>query len=62
MKTKTPNIKELRQAIADYIRSEGCGCCSDYEGHKTAKVRIAELLDVPMYKDGSGYDFKQFET
>jgi len=55
-------IKEIRTAIADYMSSEGCSCCSDYENHKIHKDRIGRLLKVPMYEDKSGYDFSKFKT
>lgn len=52
------SLPEIRKAIANYMRSEGCGCCkgSDHEEHEET---IAKLLNVPMYKDGSGYDFAE---
>lgn len=52
---------QLRTAIADYIRSEGCSCCRG-KSHDDDQNRLAELLDVPQYEDGSGYDFYQFCT
>lgn len=54
--------KEIRTAVADYIRAEGCSCCRDIEGHKKAQKRIAKLLKVPPYSDGSGFDFSKFRT
>jgi len=51
---------ELIQAIADYIHSEGCGCCEDEIPHDNARDKLGQILDVPMYKDKSGYDFSQF--
>lgn len=54
--------EQIRQAIADYMRSEGCGCCRNQEKHDEAERVLAGLLDVPMYKDASGYDFNQFST
>lgn len=50
----------LRTAIAELIATEGCGCCSDYDKHEAAKAKLGRLLDVPMYSDGSGYDFNKF--
>jgi len=62
-KGKYELLKQLiRQAIADYMASEGCGCCSDAEWHAENEKKLAELLDVPMYEDGSGYDFAKFRT
>ncbi len=49
----------LRQAVADYIGSEGCSCCrgNDHDAHR---ARLGELLGVPKYPDGSGHDFGRF--
>lgn len=49
--------KELRKALGEYIESEGCSCCENIEDHKEAAEKLAKLLNVPKYKDGSGYDF-----
>ena len=54
--------KELREAVADYMRSEGCSCCQDIDGHKEHAARLAKLLNVPMYDDKSGYDFGKFRS
>lgn len=54
--------KQIRQAVADYIASEGCSCCQNIRRHKEAKKRLAVLLNVPAYPDGSGYDFGKFES
>lgn len=53
--------KELRRAVADYMRSEGCSCCEGLD-HDDHKERIAKLLNVRKYPDGSGYDFGPYET
>lgn len=53
---------EIRTAVADYMQSEGCGCCQDREAHVEHTKVLAELLDVPEYPDGSGYDFGKFIT
>jgi hypothetical protein len=55
------NIKNIRRAVADYMHSEGCGCCTGLKHQKHAAA-LAELLRVPKYKDGSGYDFARFRT
>lgn len=62
MARKTVKIEEIRTAIADYIRSEGCSCCCNNEKHDEDKKRIAKLLQVPPYDDNSGYDFGQFQS
>lgn len=59
--TPAERIK-IRNAVADYMRSEGCSCCRDHEGHERNAERLALLLDVPRYADGSGYDFSKFAT
>ena len=59
---KEPSIVVMRRAVADYMRTEGCSCCRDIEGHDKAKKRLAKLLNVPQYDDGSGFDFYRFST
>ncbi len=54
------DIKKIRRAVADYMFSEGCSCCSDYEQHQKDKAKLGKLLDAPMYDDKSGYDFSKF--
>lgn len=54
--------KQIRTAIADYMRSEGCSCCRDVDAHKIHKEVIAKLLNVKKYSDGSGYDFSLYRT
>ncbi len=56
------SVEEIRCAISDYMRSEGCSCCENVDTHEQHEKRIAELLNVPMYDDNSGYDFYQFNT
>ena len=55
-------IEKIRQAVADYMYSEGCSCCQNVEAHKKAEAQLASLLNVPAYKDGSGYHFSKFRT
>jgi hypothetical protein len=52
----------IRQAVADYMRSEGCRCCQNIEAHEKHAVTLGALLDVPKYEDDSGYNFAQFST
>ena len=54
--------KDIRETIANYMQSEGCDCCRDSEKHNESKKRLAKLLSVPQYSDGSGYDFNKFAT
>lgn len=53
-------IAHVRAAFADYWYAEGCSCCRDIEKHDKAARELAQLLDVPMYADKSGYDFSKF--
>jgi hypothetical protein len=55
-------LAEIRQAVADYMQSEGCDCCRDVDAHKEHEKRLAELLKVPQYKDRSGYNFGKFRS
>ncbi len=55
-------LETIRQALADYMQSEGCSCCEDRPAHEKAAAMLAGLLEVPMYDDGSGYNFNQFAT
>lgn len=55
-------IEKIRQALADYMSSEGCSCCQRPEEHHEAAMRLGQLLDIPAYTDGSGIDFWQFTT
>lgn len=53
----------LRQAVADYMESEGCSCCRDHEAHPLHRKRLAELLSVPPHKDDPDYyDFSPYRT
>lgn len=54
--------KQLREAIANYMQSEGCSCCRDNEAHEVHKEVLGKLLRVPKYDDGSGYDFGKFKS
>lgn len=52
--------REIRQAVADYMYSEGCGCCRDYDAHKLHTERLGKLLKVSKYDDGSGRNFSKY--
>lgn len=49
---------EIGRAVAFYMNSEGCSCCES-DKHSQHKAALAVLLGVPMYDDGSGYNFYQ---
>lgn len=59
---EAPTIAEIRKAVADYMGSEGCSCCSDRDAHKKHEATLAKLLRVPKYSDGSGFDFTRYQT
>ena len=59
---ETEELKaELRKAFAAYRSAEGCSCCRNTQGYEAAEERLAALLDVPKYSDGSGFDFYRFK-
>jgi hypothetical protein len=62
MKKESEIIADIRQAVADYMASEGCGCCQNVDKHEDAAKRLAKLLGVKMYADKSGYDFNKYKT
>jgi hypothetical protein len=51
----------VRQAVADYMYSEGCSCCRG-SSHDEDAARLAKLLKVKKYSDGSGYDFYRYRS
>lgn len=55
-------LKKLRTAVANYMSSEGCGCCRDHDVHKKNTEILAQFLKVPKYNDGSGYNFIKFKA
>lgn len=54
--------KALRQAVADYMQSEGCSCCQDRDAHQQHTAMLAKLLKVEPYSDSSGFDFNKHAT
>lgn len=52
----------LRTAVADYMCSEGCSCCRNSYRHEENAARLAELLHVEPYEDGSGFNFFQYRS
>ena len=54
------SLEEVRRAVANYMRSEGCSCCQNYDAHKEHTEILGKLLKVKPYKDGSGYDFSKY--
>ena len=57
--TRGVTLAEIRTAVADYIGTEGCSCCES-PSHPDHKERLAKLLRVKKYDDGSGYDFGRY--
>jgi len=60
-KDKREFLQQVRTAVADYMQSEGCSCCRGHL-HEEHAARLAALLNVPPYDDGSGHNFSQFKT
>jgi hypothetical protein len=58
-------LQQLRTAVANYIYSEGCGCCEDYPTHAKWRGELAWLLNVPKWENKSGTykdDFGRYQT
>ena len=55
-------LEQIRQAFADYYKSEGCSCCRDESKHNEAEKRLAELLKPDMYEDGSGFNWNLYAS
>lgn len=55
-------LADVRQAVADYMRSEGCSCCEDSSAHSQHEEQLAKLLGVEPYDDDSGYNFPKYRT
>lgn len=56
------SVAEVRQAFADYYKSEGCSCCQDTKAHEKAEQKLAELLQPDQYDDESGFDWYKYAT
>jgi hypothetical protein len=61
-KKRKLTIPILREAVANYMFSEGCSCCESINAHAKHKRRLGKLLNVEMYDDGSGYNFSKYRT
>lgn len=55
-------IKEIRELVANLLSASGCSCCRDDKGWYGNIKKLAKILKVPKYKDGSGYDFYKFKS
>ena len=51
-----------REAIANYMWSEGCSCCEDTNAHREHEEVLGKLLKVKKYDDSSGYDFPKYRS
>ena len=58
--------KKVLEAVANYMSSEGCSCCQDYDQHKVHKQVLGELLDVEPklyeFDDEPYYNFSQYKS
>jgi hypothetical protein len=50
-------LDKIREQVARLYCASGCSCCQDTEKWNAASERLAKLLDVPPYKDGSGHEW-----
>ena len=53
-------MEEMRRNFADYVKTEGCSCCQDVDGHKKAEKNLAKILKPDAYEDGSGFDWHKY--
>ena len=53
-------LQKIRQAVANYMYSEGCSCCRNIDSHAEAKEILGKLLRIQKFKDKSGYDFYRY--
>lgn len=51
--------EEIREAVADYMRSEGCSCCRD-DNHGENAERLALLLDAKYENGANGFDWSKY--
>lgn len=56
----TEFTKQVRTAVAEYMHSEGCGCCSNREKHDADRATLAKLLRIR--KKDNWYDFSKYRT
>lgn len=47
----------LRDLVATLWCASGCSCCRDDDAWEKASHELAELLGIPKYNNGSGYDW-----
>ena len=56
--TRQPTQSDaLRDLVATLWCASGCSCCRDDDAWEKASHELAELLGIPKYDDGSGYDW-----
>ena len=55
-------LADIRQAVADYIATEGCSCCRDTDGHDKAMERLGKLIKMKKYDDNSGFDYGRYRS
>lgn len=56
------SLEEVREAVANYMQSEGCSCCQNITAHEMHTKVLGELLNVDKYSDDSGYEFSKYRT
>lgn len=53
-------VKEVRQCLADYMSHVDRGYSHNYNKLCDSEERLAKLLKVEKYKDGSGFNFSKY--
>lgn len=60
-RSATPVLRAIREAVANYMGSEGCSCCQGSD-HVEHEATLAKILRVKPYDDKSGFDFARYAT
>lgn len=55
-------LEKLRITFADYVTSEGCGCCKNNILNDKASLKLGKSLDAEMYKDNSGVNWNKYKS
>jgi hypothetical protein len=50
-------IEKIRLEVAKLYCASGCSCCRDDDNWYKSAENLANILDIPKFEDGSGFDF-----
>lgn len=60
--TDEAKFDEIRVLVAKLYCAAGCNCCRNVKEFDAASWKLAQLLGVPTYPDGSGPDWFTVKT